>query len=213
MADRRTQIAEAGVRVPSSRGARALTHRAIDEELGLATGSTSYYARSRRELVNLIVGYLAGRTEGELIAPRLPEVITPASIAGLLVDELDATTQHADEYRARLLLLLEYHDDAEVQAALTTSPEVQRAFIATASSVLELLEVAEPAKQARGLIGLLDGLRARRIAGGLAVDEREILTAYLAGLPRVEAGAGRPAANPAAAARGLLNRIRRPGRQ
>ena len=211
MSDRRTQIAEAGVRVLSTRGARALTHRAIDEELGLATGSTSYYARSRRELVNLIVGYLAERTEGELIAPRLPEVITPASIAGLLVDELDATGERADDHRARLLLLLEHHDDAELQAALTTSREVQRAFVTTASSVLELLDVAEPAKHARGLIGLLEGLRARRIVGGLAIDEREILTAYLAGLPRIEAG--RPPANPAAAARGLLNRIRRPGRQ
>ena len=206
MSDRRTQIAEAGVRVLSSRGARALTHRAIDEELGLPSGSTSYYARTRRELINLIVGHLADRTEGELIAPRLPEVITPASIAGLLVDELDAAAKRADDHRARLLLLLEYHDDSEVQGALGVRPDVSRAFVTTATAVLELLEVAHPAKHARSLIGLLEGLRAQRFLGAAPVDEREIITAYLAGLPRIEASAARPAANPA---RDWLSRIRR----
>lgn len=53
--DRRSEIAEAGIRVIAKLGVRALTHRAIDAELALPTGSTSYYARTRHDLVTLIV--------------------------------------------------------------------------------------------------------------------------------------------------------------
>lgn len=208
MPDRRTQIAEAGVRIIASRGVRALTHRAIDAELGLPDGSTSYYARSRRELLSLIVHQLAGRTEVELIAPRLPSTITPAVVAGLLVDELDAVTQRAEAHRARLLLWLECHDDPELRAVLATSPESVRSYALTASAILELLEVANPEAQAPNLVGLLDSLRLQRIVGTASIDDRAVVTAYLAGLPRAESQPGRTPANPAAAARGWLGRIR-----
>jgi DNA-binding transcriptional regulator YbjK len=62
MADRRAQIAEAGIAILASRGVRALTHLAIDRELGLPDGSTSYYARTRRDLIAVIVDRLATRT-------------------------------------------------------------------------------------------------------------------------------------------------------
>lgn len=210
MSDRRTQIAEAGVRILASRGARALTHRAIDDELGLATGSTSYYARTRRDLIDLVVGHLTGRTEGELIPPRLPEVLNPAVVADLLVDALEASARPLSEHRARLLLLLEYHDDPGIRAALLTPPEVARAFRATASAVLELLEVERPETHAGNLVGLLDALSVQRVLGTADVDEREVLTAYLTGLRRNEAEPNRPGINPAATARNLLSRIRRP---
>lgn len=209
MSDRRTQIAEAGVRIVASRGVRSLTHRAIDTEIGLPDGSTSYYARSRRELLSLIVHHLADRTEAELIAPRLPATITPAVVADLLVDELDATAQRSDDHRARLLLWLECHSDPELRAVLATRPESVRAYAQTASAVLELLEVANPDAQAPNLVGLLDSLRLQRVAGTARIDDRAVVTAYLVGLPKAESQPSRSAANPAATARGLLSRIRR----
>lgn len=206
MPERRIQIAEAGARVLASRGVRALTHRAVDDELGLPTGSTSYYARTRRELIDLIVVYLAQRTRGELIPPRLPETLTPAVIADLLVAALDDTAQRADEQRARLLLLLEYHHDPDLRGGLVHRPEP---FVATASAVLELLDVADPDGSGRDLVGLLDALLMQRIVHTAELDEREVLTAYLEGLPRADAGAARPGINPAATARDWLSRIRR----
>lgn len=210
MPDRRTQIAEAGVRLVASRGVRALTHRAIDDELGLPTGSTSYYARSRRELLSLIVAHLSERTEGEIIGSRLPATITPAVLADLLADELDTIGEHPQEHRARLLLWLELHGDPELQAVLATRPESRRAFGITAASVLELLGVAHPEVHAPDLVGLLDALALQRVARTADLDEREVLTAYLSGLPRIDAETGRAPLNPAAAARGLLSRIRGP---
>lgn len=210
MPDRRTQIAEAGVRLVASRGVRALTHRAIDSELGLPSGSTSYYARSRRDLLGLIVVHLADRTRGEILSSRLPATVTSAAVADLLVEDLAKLRQRPDEHRARLLLWLELHGDPELQSVLATKPEDHRAFVLTATSVLELLEVADPQLHARNLVGLLDALALERVARTAVINEREVLTAYLEGLPRLESEANRAALNPAAAARGLFSRIRGP---
>ncbi len=210
MPDRRTQIAEAGVRILASQGVRALTHRAIDSELGLPTGSTSYYARSRRDLLGLIVDLLAERTEGEIIPPRLPDTITPSVVADLLVAAMDADAEHPEAQRARRLLLLECHDDPELRARLSARPAVRSAFIATASSVLDLLDVTDPDTHARDLVGLLDSLAMQRVYRTAVLDEHRVLTAYLGGLPRVESEVSRPGINPAAAARGLLSRFRGP---
>lgn len=210
MSDRRTQIAEAGVRIIASRGVRALTHRAIDAELGLPDGSTSYYARSRRDLIALIVAHLAGRTEGEFIAPRLPAVLNSAVVADLLAAALEASAEPPDEHRARLLLLLEYHQDTELRSALVTRPEVRSAFLTTASAVLELLDVQDPESHGGTLVGLLDGLLLQRVIGTAELDERAVLTAYLDGLPRIGSEADRSGLSPAATARDWLSRIRRP---
>lgn len=208
MTDRRTQIAEAGVRLVASQGVRALTHRAIDAELGLPTGSTSYYARSRRELLSLIVARVAERTEGEIIASRLPAEITPVVLADLLAAELDRIDTRPDDYRARLLLWLELESDPGLRDVLATQADARRAFRLTAASVLDLLDVANPEAHAGELVGLLDTLALQRVARTSPLDERAVLTAYLTGLPRVQMEAGRPAPNPAAAARGLFSRIR-----
>lgn len=50
---RKDQIGAGAVRVLSRHGARGLTHRAVDELLGLPTGSTSFYCRTRAALLQL----------------------------------------------------------------------------------------------------------------------------------------------------------------
>lgn len=209
MPDRRTQIAQAGVRIISSQGVRSLTHRAVDAELGLPAGSTSYYARTRRELIGLIAAQVAQRTQGELIGPRLPATVTPAVLADELVEALAASARASAEQRVRLLLLLEYPDDPELQAVLATSPETRRAFLTTATAVLELLEVEAPDDHAADLVALLEALLVQRVLGAPGVDERRLIAAYLQGLPRVETEPERAGINPAATARNLLSRIRR----
>lgn len=48
---RRDQLADAGITVLAREGSRGLTHRAVDRESGLPTGTASNYFRSRAELV------------------------------------------------------------------------------------------------------------------------------------------------------------------
>jgi AcrR family transcriptional regulator len=51
LSERRTEILDAALRVLAAQGMRGLTHRAVDAEIGIAAGSTSYYFRSRSALV------------------------------------------------------------------------------------------------------------------------------------------------------------------
>ena len=49
--ERRTRIADAALTLLAREGARGLTHRAVDVELQLPSGSTSYYCRTRSALL------------------------------------------------------------------------------------------------------------------------------------------------------------------
>ena len=67
--DRREAMADAAIAVIARDGVRALTHRALDRELDLPPGSTSYYLRTRRDLLRATVDRLAQRTVADLLEP------------------------------------------------------------------------------------------------------------------------------------------------
>src|SRR5512146_402832 len=54
MANRRELLLDAAIRVLGERGMRALTHRAVDAEAGLAAGSTVNYFPTREALLEAI---------------------------------------------------------------------------------------------------------------------------------------------------------------
>lgn len=182
MADRRAQIAEAGIRILATRGARALTHLNIDRELELAPGSTSYYARSRRDLISLIIDRLANRVTDDLAAQTIPQDLTPQAAASIVVAGLETTMRRAEDHRARLLLLLECRSDPELHAALSTRPTVRATFIDTATVMLRLLGVSQPSTNAHDFAGLVDGLLMQRVIRAAPVNEEAIVAAYLRGL-------------------------------
>lgn len=49
--DRKTLIADTAIQILSSTGSRGLTHRAVDAAAGLPAGSTSFYCRTRFDLI------------------------------------------------------------------------------------------------------------------------------------------------------------------
>ena len=51
---RRAELADAGLRVLAAAGARGLTHRAVDAEAGVPTGTASNYFRSRDALLGAL---------------------------------------------------------------------------------------------------------------------------------------------------------------
>ncbi len=53
ISDRKTLIADTAIALLASAGARGLTHRAVDQHAGLPPGSTSFYCRSRMDLLSL----------------------------------------------------------------------------------------------------------------------------------------------------------------
>lgn len=121
MEDRRTLIADTAIAVIAEDGIRGLTHRAVDRAARLATGSTSYYARSKAQLVGLTVERLAsllrGYTEYSGLAESRPDS------AAELVETLEAWLSglYADyqgELRARAALMLELEQSAGPDATL-----------------------------------------------------------------------------------------------
>jgi AcrR family transcriptional regulator len=68
---RRAELADAGLRVLAAAGARGLTHRAVDAEAGVPTGTASNYFRSRDALLGAL-----GERIFERFAPG-PERLDP----------------------------------------------------------------------------------------------------------------------------------------
>jgi len=58
---RRSTLADAGIRVLAEQGARGLTHRAIDEAAGTPKGTASNYFPTREDLISALVDRIAER--------------------------------------------------------------------------------------------------------------------------------------------------------
>ncbi len=118
--ERRTLLADAGLRVLADAGARGLTHRAVDAEAGVPTGTTSNYFPSRAAL-------LAGLAERifDRIAPD-PDVLADlgrrepslALMTDYLRDIGARTTREPGLTRALFELRLEAARRPELRAAL-----------------------------------------------------------------------------------------------
>ncbi len=186
MTDRREHIADAGITLLAARGVRALTHRAIDEELGLPTGSTSYYARTKHDLLNLIVQRLATRTGADAASYELSPQPTVESTALLMVGALDMLMRRENDHRARLLLLMECHNDPVFSEVLAVRPPIRLDFMDMATELFRRLNVRNPECNARDAVGLLDGMLMQRIIRGAHPNEQAIFEAYLRGLAKVE---------------------------
>lgn len=78
--NRRDAIAAAAIDIIATEGLRALTHRAIDNRLNYPAGSTSYYLRSRRALIEAVVNRLSIGTASELGSVPISE--PPRDIEG-----------------------------------------------------------------------------------------------------------------------------------
>ncbi|MCO8275993.1 TetR family transcriptional regulator [Actinoplanes sp. TRM 88003] len=121
--ERRRLLADAGLRVLAESGARGLTHRAVDTEAGVPTGTASNYFRSRDALLGAL---------GERIFERFaPDPAVVARMSGrppgreLFVDYLryilERTTAHPELTRALIELRLEAARRPELAEILGTT--------------------------------------------------------------------------------------------
>ncbi len=147
--DRRSRIADAVITVLADRGSRGLTHRAVDEVAGLPVGSTSYYFRSRAELLAAAIGRLA-----ELDIELLDDDGDPRErLVRILADSLEGAGRRRTLARYELVL----------EAA--RRPEIHRAMAAGTERLLERVQALFPSTppdeaevRARDLLAFIDGL-------------------------------------------------------
>ncbi|WP_306363790.1 TetR/AcrR family transcriptional regulator [Nocardia sp. CC227C] len=185
--DRRTRIVDSAIELIATRGLRALTHRALDTALDLPAGSTSYYFRTKRALIEAVVDRIHTRSRDDFASMRrdLNDQVTTANIARWL-DRLLA--HRRDHLIVRHALLVDLMGDAELRSRLTASlfslDKARELFAAFGSRT--------PESDAADFIAVLEGILFDRYAGarmhlpaGTAGSIRQlerILAVHLSGL-------------------------------
>ncbi|MGA9871948.1 MAG: hypothetical protein WBQ44_12500 [Rhodococcus sp. (in: high G+C Gram-positive bacteria)] len=166
--DRRTVIADAAITVIADAGLRALTHRSLDTALNLPSGSTSYYFRTRRDLLSAVVERIANssRATFEQIAGGPADDPAEATVRYLrhLLGEREA------QLRARHALLLDPGMD-----------EIERTRLGTCLfSVERAADLFDDPAVADGYVALCEGLVVAGLSRADFPFERSIVT-YLKG--------------------------------
>jgi DNA-binding transcriptional regulator YbjK len=96
--ERRSALADAGIRVLAEEGARGLTHRAVDAAAGVPRGTASNYFATRDDLIAALVGRIAERLTPDpaVLAPladRTPDRALFADYVRDIVRRLTADPQ------------------------------------------------------------------------------------------------------------------------
>lgn len=203
--DRRAAIADAAIAVIARDGVRALTHRALDRELDLPAGSSSYYLRTRRDLLAATVDRLAERTVADLLEPAegrvgfadggMPIADPVDRVSGMMAALLVRSMQaRGDDHRARFALAAELVGDPELHAMVTSRSPIRSRLIAGAVEMLTALGAADPGGRAPALVALADGILHDRLVGSRAgltesdtdrlADVQRTLADYLRGAAR-----------------------------
>jgi len=155
---RRIRLADAAITTLAREGSRGLTHRAVDRTAGVPEGSTSYYFRTRLDLLRAIVRRMSDLDTASVPAlahadgEEFAEAFT-AAVHGLVTDG-------RERQLARYELTLES----------TRRPELREALLANAVPIhdrlteqLAALRVRDPEDRARELLVLLEGLLFSRL--------------------------------------------------
>ncbi|WP_433266225.1 TetR/AcrR family transcriptional regulator [Actinosynnema sp. CS-041913] len=157
---RRQQVLDAAIRVLGTAGPRGLTHRAVDAAAGLPEGSASNHFRTRDALVGGIVDRLLER-ETELWGRLAGDVSDPdsfAAVVGRLVREL------ADE---RVITLARHavFVEASIRPELGLRiADAHRRIAEWAAPLIGALGSADPVRDLRLLLAVIDGLLTNQLA-------------------------------------------------
>ncbi len=179
---RREHIGDAGIGLIARDGVHALTHLQVDTEAGLPRGSTSYYARTRRDLLALVVNRLSEGSQADIDDLEIPASVSRQEAAEIVVGVLEHMARRADAQAARGALLFELRDDVELRELLTAEAPVRQPLTRLAERILLAAGVNQASAHAPDLVGLVDALLMYQAAKAAPVNARRVLRAYLEGL-------------------------------
>lgn len=181
---RRDAITDAAMQLVAESGAHALTHRRIDRRLGLPDGTTSNYARTRRDLVTMVIRRVADVARLREEPGQPPATVEEATHQ--LRAAFEVAVSRGVDTRARMALTIDCLADTELHELLTTASPVRAKLLAEAHQILTALGVADPEARAIDLIAVMNGLLYDRLIGngvkGRAADPTAVLTAWLVGV-------------------------------
>jgi AcrR family transcriptional regulator len=184
--DRKTLIADAAIALLGSAGAKGLTHRAVDAQAGLPEGSTSFYCRTRSDLLALTLKRHAWLDLQDLQADA-EHMARPGFDRSQFIDLLLARLNHwlsparRTHLVARFQLILMAVSDASLAGTLA---EQRHQFLLGTQTALKQAGIRHAGKVAPRLVATFDGLLLDHIhAGGAPLvspaQRREMLARCL----------------------------------
>ncbi|PWD51013.1 hypothetical protein C8046_10490 [Serinibacter arcticus] len=182
--DRPARIADASLEIIATSGLHALTHRTIDARLGFPAGTTSYYARTRAELVNRALTALIERFDEATLDFPIDEITTDEQAVTAVTTVTAVLTSQVTDQIARYVLLIDLRDDPELHPLINATSRVQQRVTTLVADLLEQVGIPDPKVHALGLTALIDGLVLAKLAGGSPVSIEDAIRVYWAGLPR-----------------------------
>src|SRR4051794_7023495 len=185
---RRAELLEATIHLIGAQGLDAVTHRAVAAEAGVPAASTSYYFRSKDELIDEALETLSTREIGRLrerrtaLGERAADLEETTEAVSLWIEE-----QLTDE--GRIAMLAQY----QLQLEAARRPEARAILAAWKEGTDDLAETAmrslgAPDVRTSGilLVCAIDGLRLRLLASGheplSGPQLRAVVRALLSGL-------------------------------
>jgi DNA-binding transcriptional regulator YbjK len=159
MASRRERLLDAAITILASRGARDLTHRAVDREAGLPAGSASNVFRTRAALIDGVLDHLIDQELGSL--PALGSELGNAVVDEQFLTGLGALAiTHAlgpgrRRTLARRALFLEASQDPAASQRLAAASQ---SWWETIAALLRTAGAPEPERRSRWLLAYIDGL-------------------------------------------------------
>jgi DNA-binding transcriptional regulator YbjK len=165
---RRAELLEAAIHLIGAHGLDGVTHRAVAAEAGVPAASTSYYFRSKDELIDEALRTLATR-EIERLRERRDALGAGAADLETLAQALSAWIEEQLTPEGRVAMLAQY----QLQLEAARRPEAREILAAWKDGTDDLAETAmcslgaaEVQTSAILLICAIDGLRLRLMASG-----------------------------------------------
>ena len=158
--DRKTLIADTAIALLAELGARGLTHRAVDARAGLPNGSTSFYCRSRNDLLALALNRHAALDLADLEGGSNRWRVAQPTLDGFVDALVDRIADWlSPDKRHRLIARFELFLIASREPELSAVVEgLRERFMATTVAALTVLGVAQPAQVAPILMMTVDAL-------------------------------------------------------
>ncbi|MGY1947915.1 TetR/AcrR family transcriptional regulator [Nocardia asiatica] len=165
--DRRALLVDTAIELIAARGLRALTHRALDTELGLPAGSASYYFRTKRALIEAVVDRITARSRDDFAVAEFgptdgAETEAIARSIAVWLDRLLA--ERRAHLIARHALLLDLLDDHDLRSRLA------RSLFSTerARDLFRAMRAPDPDTRAADFVAVVEGAVFDRFAGNRA---------------------------------------------
>jgi DNA-binding transcriptional regulator YbjK len=158
--DRKTVIADAAIALLASAGSKGLTHRAVDAQAGLPAGSTSFYCRTRDDLLALTLQRHAALDMADLMGDAqlmakadfgVPNLVS--LLVARVTDWLSAPKR--DRLVARFELFLIASREATLSAIVT---QQRQQFLQMTQAALSRVGLPPSQAVALNVMAIIDGI-------------------------------------------------------